>query len=32
MWHLAYLLEMEAALQAADRKLGGDGAIALPYW
>ena len=31
-WHRAYLREYERALQAADRALGGDGAIALPYW
>lgn len=31
-WHRAYLLEMEKALQAADRKNGGNGKIALPYW
>jgi len=31
-WHRAYLLEMEKGLQAADRKNGGDGRIALPYW
>jgi peptidoglycan hydrolase-like protein with peptidoglycan-binding domain len=31
-WHRGYLLEMELALQAADRELGGDGRLALPYW
>jgi len=31
-WHRAYLLEMEKGLQAADRKNGGNGRIALPYW
>jgi len=32
IWHRAYLLEMEKALQEADVKNGGDGKIALPYW
>eukprot|EP00803_Ostreobium_quekettii_P001087 evm.model.scf_853EXC.6 EVM.evm.TU.scf_853EXC.6 scf_853EXC:58036-60614(-) len=31
-WHRAYLTEFERALQAADRDLGGDGNVALPYW
>ncbi|GBG32650.1 Matrix metalloproteinase-C [Hondaea fermentalgiana] len=31
-WHRAYLLALEEALQEADRALGRDGMIALPYW
>ena len=31
-WHRAYLREYERCLQAADRALGGDGRVALPYW
>ena len=31
-WHRAYLVELEQALQAADRALGNDGRIAVPYW
>ncbi|EFJ42429.1 hypothetical protein VOLCADRAFT_121539 [Volvox carteri f. nagariensis] len=31
-WHRAYLVDFERTLQAADRALGGDGRIALPYW
>lgn len=31
-WHRAYLKEMETALQQADRELGNDGEIGLPYW
>jgi hypothetical protein len=31
-WHRAYLLEMEVALSCADRELGNDGMIGLPYW
>lgn len=31
-WHRAYLCAFEAALQQADRELGNDGNIALPYW
>ena len=31
-WHRAYLLAFEKALQEADRLLGNDGAIGLPYW
>lgn len=31
-WHRAYALELERALQAADRARGGDGRVALPYW
>ncbi|CAD7699846.1 unnamed protein product [Ostreobium quekettii] len=31
-WHRAYLVEFERALQAADRALGRDGNIGLPYW
>ena len=31
-WHRAYLVAFEEALQAADRDLGNDGRIALPYW
>jgi len=32
VWHRPYLCEMEKALQEADKKLGNDGLIALPYW
>mmetsp|Transcript_11347 Transcript_11347/g.27784 ORF Transcript_11347/g.27784 Transcript_11347/m.27784 type:complete len:147 (-) Transcript_11347:3-443(-) len=32
IWHRVYLAEFEHALQAADRALGPDGALALPYW
>jgi hypothetical protein len=32
VWHRAYMLEFEKVLQEADRKLGGDGKIGLPYW
>jgi len=31
-WHRAYLKELELSLQVADRALGGDGGVALPYW
>lgn len=31
-WHRAYLCEFEASLRMADRKLGEDGSIRLPYW
>ena len=31
-WHRAYLVAFEKGLQAADRALGNDGQIALPYW
>ncbi|KAG2491076.1 hypothetical protein HYH03_010521 [Edaphochlamys debaryana] len=31
-WHRAYLVDFERTLQAADRAVGGDGRIALPYW
>lgn len=31
-WHRIYLYEFEKALRAADRELGNDGNIALPYW
>lgn len=31
-WHRAYLLELENALREADKALGGDGNVALPYW
>lgn len=31
-WHRAYLLDFEHALQNADRALGNDGDIGLPYW
>eukprot|EP01006_Ploeotia_vitrea_P051524 TRINITY_DN67571_c7_g10_i1.p1 TRINITY_DN67571_c7_g10~~TRINITY_DN67571_c7_g10_i1.p1 ORF type:complete len:1088 (-),score=194.31 TRINITY_DN67571_c7_g10_i1:193-3186(-) len=31
-WHRIYLREFERALQAADRALGNDGNIGLPYW
>ena len=31
-WHRFYLVEMEHVIQEADRELGGDGSIALPYW
>ncbi len=32
VWHRAYMLEFEGALQAADVANGGDGKLALPYW
>jgi len=32
LWHRAHLVEFERALRAADRALGGDGNVALPYW
>merc|ERR1719461_2014568 len=32
VWHRPYLVEFERALQEADKKLGNDGKIALPYW
>ena len=31
-WHRGYLLEFENSLRQADRELGGDGMIGLPYW
>ncbi|GBG24632.1 Matrix metalloproteinase-2 [Hondaea fermentalgiana] len=31
-WHRAYLVEYERELRKADRELGNDGHIALPYW
>jgi hypothetical protein len=31
-WHRAYLCAFEEALQHADRSLGNDGRISLPYW
>jgi len=31
-WHRAYMVDMERALQVADRELGNDGKIGLPYW
>ncbi len=31
-WHRAYLVAFEKGLQEADRALGNDGQIALPYW
>ncbi|KAG2434558.1 hypothetical protein HYH02_012224 [Chlamydomonas schloesseri] len=31
-WHRAYLLDFERTMQAADRALGRDGRIGLPYW
>jgi len=31
-WHRAYLIEFEKELRRADRELGNDGHIALPYW
>jgi len=31
-WHRAYLLELENALRVADKQLGNDGVIGLPYW
>eukprot|EP01060_Flectonema_neradi_P019918 TRINITY_DN2742_c0_g2_i3.p1 TRINITY_DN2742_c0_g2~~TRINITY_DN2742_c0_g2_i3.p1 ORF type:complete len:672 (+),score=149.13 TRINITY_DN2742_c0_g2_i3:1952-3967(+) len=31
-WHRIYLLEFEKGLQAADKALGNDGNISLPYW
>jgi hypothetical protein len=32
VWHRAYLIEFERCLQIADKELGNDGLIALPYW
>ncbi|CAK8991517.1 Acetyl-CoA acetyltransferase A, partial [Durusdinium trenchii] len=32
VWHRAYLLDFENELQHADRELGNDGNIGLPYW
>ena len=32
MWHRAYLVKFEQALQAADVANGNDGDIGLPYW
>ena len=31
-WHRGYLIEFEQALQQADKDLGGDGWIGMPYW
>eukprot|EP00928_Gymnodinium_smaydae_P078047 TRINITY_DN6164_c0_g2_i1.p1 TRINITY_DN6164_c0_g2~~TRINITY_DN6164_c0_g2_i1.p1 ORF type:complete len:1025 (+),score=171.15 TRINITY_DN6164_c0_g2_i1:55-3129(+) len=31
-WHRGYLLELERALMKADKELGNDGRIGLPYW
>ena len=31
-WHRAYLLDFEQSMRAADRALGNDGNIGLPYW
>ncbi|GFR42674.1 hypothetical protein Agub_g3485 [Astrephomene gubernaculifera] len=31
-WHRGYLVDFERTLQAADRALGRDGHLALPYW
>ena len=31
-WHRGYLIEFELALQQADKTLGGDGRIGMPYW
>ena len=31
-WHRAYLCAFESALQVADRALGNDGRLGLPYW
>jgi len=31
-WHRAYMLELENALCVADKELGGDGVLGLPYW
>lgn len=31
-WHRAYLVEFEKQLQIADKAIGGDGNIGLPYW
>jgi len=31
-WHRAYLKELETALQIADKEIGGDGNIGLPFW
>lgn len=32
VWHRRYLLEVENALIEADKDLGGDGNIRIPYW
>lgn len=32
VWHRGYLVEFERALSQADRSLGRDGSIGLPYW
>jgi len=32
VWHRAYLVDFEHALQKADEKLGNDGNIGVPYW
>eukprot|EP00039_Didymoeca_costata_P028698 m.21974 g.21974 ORF g.21974 m.21974 type:complete len:973 (-) comp7306_c0_seq1:76-2994(-) len=31
-WHRAYILDFEKRMQAADRELGNDGYLGLPYW
>jgi tyrosinase len=31
-WHRYFILSFEQDLQAADRRLGGDGSVTLPYW
>ena len=31
-WHRGYLCDFEQSLQRADRALGGDGMLGLPYW
>merc|ERR1719461_2733283 len=31
-WHRAYLVDVEQALRKADKALGNDGNIGLPYW
>eukprot|EP00927_Polykrikos_kofoidii_P050465 TRINITY_DN44380_c0_g1_i1.p1 TRINITY_DN44380_c0_g1~~TRINITY_DN44380_c0_g1_i1.p1 ORF type:complete len:978 (-),score=171.58 TRINITY_DN44380_c0_g1_i1:236-3169(-) len=32
VWHRAYLVDLEQCLRRADKELGGDGNIGLPYW
>eukprot|EP01084_Bolivina_argentea_P053345 97923_1 len=31
-WHRIYLMDFEKAIQAADKQLGNDGNVSLPYW
>lgn len=32
MWHRAFLIRFEEALKEADKALGNDGTLGLPYW